>query len=411
MAMTQRTLYKMIEKIGTQVFPDEDSMLAEILSEFVRNDHINITGGRIWKLLPELRQYELVHEHGNIEHVGIGFRLSIKDYAVFDKVARSRTVLSDETDRRLKRKGIIKYSATGIGRTQRIGRTAYYEYLMAFNTVDAVPDLIHMLNIAGQAMTQLLARRRSDAEKRSLETEMEHAAALQRQILPAHEFPFGRYDIYGISVPERIVGGDFFNYYEIPTDEERVAVAIGDAASKGLPAAVQALFVSGALMMGVEIESRISSTIRRINTINRKIFPNDKLLSLFYAELFDGVEGLMLFANAGHPYPIHFHADSGTCTLLPVTGPIIGLIPDAKFTVGSCHLKKDDVVVLYTDGIVESSDGGEEFGEDRLIEIIRSRAGETPKLIAQHIIQAVQVFGTPGMYSDDKTAVIIKRTR
>jgi phosphoserine phosphatase RsbU/P len=411
MAMTQRTLYKTIEKIGLQTFPGEEAMLAGVLGEFIRNDHINIIGGRIWKLIPDDRQYELIHEQGNIESVSNGFRISIKDYVVFDRVAHSRTVLSDETNRTLRRKGIVKYSATGIGRRVKIGRIAYYEYIMAFNTVETEHDMVHTLNIAGQALTQLLEKRRSDAEKRSLESEMEHAATLQRQILPAHEFQFGRYEFYGISLPERIVGGDFFNYYQIPTDQERVAVAIGDAASKGFPAAVQALFVSGALMMSVEIESRISSTLRRINTINRKIFPDDKLLSLFYGELFDGKEGLMLFANAGHPHPVHYHAETRTCSLLPVTGPIIGLIPDAKFNVGSCNLKKNDIVALYTDGIIEASMENEEFGEQRLIELIQAHANLPPKTIAQRLIEAVQIFGAHGVYSDDKTVVIIKRTR
>ena len=87
------------------------------------------------------------------------------------------------------------------------------------------------------------------------------------------EFSFGSYDLYGVSLPEKTVGGDFFNYYPLDDDPDRMAVSIGDAASKGFSAAVQALFVSGALMMSVEAESRISSMLRRINTINRRIFP------------------------------------------------------------------------------------------------------------------------------------------
>jgi phosphoserine phosphatase RsbU/P len=412
MAMTQRTLYKTIEKIGTMEYRTEEEMLTAILEEIVKNDRINIIGGRIYKLHADEKLYELIFEEGNIESVGIGFRISLKDYEVFDQVARHRTVLADETNRTLRRKGITKYSATGIGNTVKVGRTAYYEYLMAFNTHENEHDPGFMLSIAGQAVTHLLEKRRTEAEKRSLITEMEHAADLQRQILPEHEYNFGRYELYGISIPDRTVGGDFFNYYQTPGDQGRLAVAIGDAASKGLPAAVQALFVSGALMMSVEHESKISAMLRHINTINRKIFPSDKLLSLFFCELFNVKEGLMLYANAGHPVPIHYHAATKQCSVLSVTGPIIGLIPDATFTVGSLNMQKGDIVLLYTDGITEANNGIDEFGEQKIIDIVAANADKPAKVICQQLLGAVQVFSATGsVYSDDKTVVVIKRPK
>ncbi|MBI5647385.1 MAG: PP2C family protein-serine/threonine phosphatase [Ignavibacteriae bacterium] len=411
MTMTQRTLYKTIEKIGLIDYASEEEMLIAILREFVSNDRINIIGGRIWQLRQETRTYRLVYEQGTIEEVGVGFEIALKDYEVFDQVARSRTVLADETNRTLRKKGIKRYSATGMGGTVRIGRTAYYEYLMAFNTVVSDEELRYTMNIVAQAVTQLLERRRSEAEKRILENELEHAAELQRQILPAHEYQFGRYELYGISMPERTVGGDFFNYYTTPGDSDRLGVAVGDAASKGFPAAVQALFVSGALMMSVEYESKISSAIRRINTINRKIFPDDRLLSLFYCELFDVKDGLLLYANAGHPAPIHYHAATRSCSSLTVTGPIIGLLPDATFTVAGINLAKNDILLLYTDGITEANNGSEEYGEQRLADMLAARADKPAKTICAEIVQDAQIFGTHGVYADDKTVVVIKRLR
>ena len=411
MAMTQRTLYKTIEKIGSGMYESEEAMMIAILQEIVTNDRINIIGGRIWKLQAEANSYRLIYEQGTIQPVGIGFEIALKDYSVFDEVARKRTVLADETNRTLRRKGIQRYSATGMGKTARVGRMDYYEYLMAFNTVESGAELRYTMNIAGQAVTQLLEKRRTDAEKRILETEIEHAADLQRQILPEHEYNFGRFEFYGISMPERTVGGDFFNYYNSPGNEDRVGVAVGDAASKGMPAAVQALFVSGALMMSVEYESKISSAIRRINTINRKIFPDDRLLSLFYCEVFDAKDGLILYANAGHPAPIHYHAATQTCSTLTVTGPIIGLIPDATFSVASLLLAKNDILLLYTDGITEANDGAVEYGEERLADKLAANAMKPPKIICAEIIQDAQAFGVNGVYSDDKTVVVIKRTR
>ncbi len=407
--MTQRTLYRLIENIGSREFAEEADMLRAILDEIIANERISITGGRVWRLLPEERSYVLLYESGNIDPVGKEFTIDLQGYAVFEEVARKRTVLANETNPTLRSKGIIKYSATGVGDRVSIGDTAYYEYLMAFNTKQVDAELRYMLSIAGQAVTQMLQNRRSEAHRKDLLSEMELARDLQRRLLPEHEYVFGRYELYGVSLPEKTVGGDFFNYYDMKEDPDRMAVSVGDAASKGFSAAVQALFVSGALMMSVEAESKISSMLRRINAINRRIFPHERFLTLCYCELFDGDDGLMLYSNAGHPKPVHYHAAERSCTELAVTGPVIGLLNDAQFSVTNTNIMKDDVLVLYSDGISEANDGDEEYGEQRLIGVVERHAQHSAKDICREILQDVQTFSANGRYSDDKTVVVIKR--
>ena len=407
--MNQRTLYRLIESIGSRAFSSDAEMLTAILDEIVRSERTEVTGGRVWQLLPDAKKYRLIYESGNVEPVGAGFEIRLKGYAVFEEVARRRSVLANETNRALRQKGIIKYSATGIGSRVTIGGLAYYEYLMAFNTADHSTEFKYLLGIAGQAVTQLLQRRRTEEEKQSLLSEMELARDLQRRILPEHEFSFGRYNMYGVSIPEKTVGGDFFNYYPMPEDPDRMAVSIGDAASKGFSAAVQALFVSGALMMSVEDGSKISSMLRRINSINRRIFPHERFLTLCYCELFDGEEGLMLYSNAGHSKPVHYHAATGECSELAVTGPVIGLIPDAHFSVTNTNIMPGDVLLMYTDGISEANNGEEEYEERRIIDTLRRTARLTAKEICLELIQDVQTFSAQGRYSDDKTVVVIKR--
>ena len=407
--MTQRTLYRLIENIGSRDFAKEADMLQAILDEIIANERISITGGRVWRLLPEDSSYALLYESGNIEHVGREFTIDLQGYAVFEEVARKRTVLANETNPTLRSKGIIKYSATGVGDRVMVGDTAYYEYLMAFNTTQVDAELRYMLSIAGQAVTQMLQNRRSEAHRKDLLSEMELARDLQRRLLPEHEYVFGRYELYGVSLPEKTVGGDFFNYYDMKEDPDRMAVSIGDAASKGFAAAVQALFVSGALMMSVEAESKISSMIRRINAINRRIFPHERFLTLCYCELFDGDEGLVLYSNAGHPKPLHYHAAEKSITELAVTGPVIGLLNDAQFSVTNTNIMKDDVLVLYSDGISEANDGSEEYGEQRLMGVVERHARKSAKDICLEILQDVQTYSASGRYSDDKTVVVIKR--
>src|SRR5512143_1091828 len=161
MAMTQRTLYKLIESVGSREYRSEEEMLTAILEQIISNDRLNIVGGRIWQLVPQEGTYLLMYETGNIESVGIGFRIKLKDYPVFEEVALNRTVLADETHKALRKKGIKRYSATGIGNTVRVGRLAYYEYIMAFNTVVDDLEMKYAMSIAGQAVAQLLEKRRT----------------------------------------------------------------------------------------------------------------------------------------------------------------------------------------------------------------------------------------------------------
>ncbi len=410
--MTQRTLYKTIERIGAQKFDTEEDLIVAVIQGIIRNERITIAGGRLWKLEPDATCYRLVHEEGTIESIGVGFRIGLKDHDVFERVAKRRTVIADETNRTLKRKGIRKYSATGVGELIQAGRNRLYEYMLAFNTAHVESQMSYsIMSIVGEGMTQLLRRRRTEAEHRILQNDLEHASELQRRILPQHEYQFGRYELYGISLPDRIVGGDFFNYYKMDGSDARLGVAIGDAASKGMPAAVQALFVSGALMMSVEFEAKITSIIRRINKITNLMFSSDRFLTLFYCELFDSADGLVLYANAGHPGPIHYHAATGELSTLTVTGTVLGLLPDSTYGIANCNIAPGDILVLYTDGITEANDGVTEFGEERLKDIIRRHARQPAKRIAHHILQEVQIFGTSTTYTDDKTLVVIKRKK
>ena len=102
MAITQRSLYKTIEKIGEQHYLTDADLLVAILDEIIRNERIKIIGGRIWRLSPKEKKYHLIYEEGKIDPIGKDFRIDLNEYAVFGEVARNRTVLADETNRALK---------------------------------------------------------------------------------------------------------------------------------------------------------------------------------------------------------------------------------------------------------------------------------------------------------------------
>ena len=272
--------------------------------------------------------------------------------------------------------------------------------------------MTYALNIIGSALTSALRNRRSERKAKDLERDLDKAREIQRSILPVHEIKFSNYDLYGVSLSERIVGGDFFDYLQAADDKDRLAVVIGDAASKGLSAAAQALYVSGAIRMGVEFQTKMSTLIGRLNRLVNKTFTAEHFISMVFAEFTDSDNGLVTYVNAGHCFPIVLHAATGQTEELGATGQIIGPFPAEKYRAEFTIMRRGDIMMLYTDGIVEASNEKREmYGEERLITKLREFKSKTPKQICQLIIEDVQLHNRLIDYSDDKTIVIIRRSR
>lgn len=329
---------------------------------------------------------------------------------MFLEIAKLRTILASETDRYLRRRGIVKYSATGVGEIVRWRGRDLYRYILAFNSDFLNSDLSHTLNIISNALTSVLTSKKSERKTRELERDIDKAAEMQRRILPEHEMRFQNYEIYGLSVPDRIVGGDFFDYLRTPDDPKRIGIAIGDAASKGFSAAAQALYASGALRMGVEFQTKIGSLMARINKLMHQVFPDDHFVTLFYGELTSDKNGLLIYANAGHNSPLLLHCATGEIEQLATTGQMLGPFPNEVYHTESAFLQKDDVLLLYTDGVVEAADEKAEFfGVKRLTELLSTHRAASSKEIVQIVMEEVQKHGTNPDYSDDITIVVIKR--
>jgi sigma-B regulation protein RsbU (phosphoserine phosphatase) len=207
-------------------------------------------------------------------------------------------------------------------------------------------------------------------------------------------------------------GGDFFDYLHAADDKDRLGVVIADAASKGMSAAVQALYVSGALRMGVEYQTKLSSLFTKVNQLVGRAFSPEHFISMVYVELTDSDRGLVLFVNAGHNTPILLRAGTDQAEMLQSTGHILGPFPNERYRSDFTLMNKNDVLLLYTDGIVEASNERQEmYGEGRLLETLRAHRTRQPKEICQLLLEDVQVFSKNAAYSDDKTLVVIKRTK
>jgi len=410
--MNQHRLYRTIKELGETKFRTEDQLLSYVLENIIKNEEIPIRGGRIWKLEPNTGKYRLLKQSGDIDLIDKTFRLNVEDYPPFRDLHKRGTIVATETNKYLRAKGIRLYSATGFGEKAPWKSYLLYQYVMGINADFLKYDRTYALNIIGHALTSALRNRRFESKASQLEADIDKAREIQRSILPEHEHKFQNFEIYGVSIPDRVVGGDFFDYLSAADDRDRLGVVIGDAASKGLSAAAQALYVSGALRMGVEYHTKIGSLVTRVNQLVNRTFSAEHFISMVYVELTNAERGLLLYVNAGHNNPILFRTATEQTEFLPSTGHLIGPFPNEKYWSDFALMSKGDILLLYTDGIVEAVNERQEmFGEQRLIQALRTHKARTPKEICQLILEEVQVHSTSAPYSDDKTLVVIKRAR
>ncbi len=409
--MDQRKLYKTIEGFAARKYSSSEELVTSVLNEIVRNERIEIPGGRVWKLVPTEGVYLLVAQAGDVERIDETFRIKADEYQVFKELPQFRTVVANETNEYLRSKGILTYSATGIGDPVKSGEHMLYPYILSVNTQLDHEELTPTLNILGVAVTSLLRNRSIERKSAQLQKDLDKARKIQRSILPEHELVFHNYELFGVSVADRIVGGDFFDYI-LSEEEERLGIVIGDAASKGLSAAIQALYVSGAVRMGAEFQTKISTLMHRINELVHHTFADERFLTLFYGELTNDKKGLCVYANAGHNAPILYRASTGSVEFLSATGQIIGPFPNQRYGSEGVMIGKGDVLLLYTDGISEAMDvSGNQYTEDRIVQHLKAVADRKPREIAQAILEDAERFSARAKYSDDKTVVAIKRTK
>jgi len=409
--LNQRDIYKLVEGLATGQFKDELTLLEKLVSDVVDYGDFAIVGGRIWELDAKEEVYRLKYQHGNLKKIPDDYSVPIKNQPIFKKLRTQRTILNFETDKVLLDTGIEFFSITGVGELIKLPSGMYFKYAIGFNAPQILQSFYETLTIISSVASIALLNLSSNAEKLKFNKDLERASEIQRNLLPEHNLEFHDYKIFGACIPDSQVGGDYFDYLKSPLgQEERLGIVVSDAASKGLPAAIQALFVSGAIRMGFSYSTRISHLINRLNTLIYDTFPSERFVTLFYCELTLSSNRLVLYANAGHCTPIHYCPACDTVEFLPATGGLLGLMQNQKIEVENTTMKPGDILVIYTDGITEARNTENEFfGEERIADVLRKYHKEIPKIIAYNLLEEVQKFSANTTINDDKTIVVIKR--
>jgi sigma-B regulation protein RsbU (phosphoserine phosphatase) len=273
------------------------------------------------------------------------------------------------------------------------------------------------------------------AEQERVAHELAIAAEVQRRLFPDRAPACRTLDLAGLCVPAGDVGGDYYDFLEL--GEGRVGFAVADVAGKGLPAAILMSMVQASLRSqadGGRATTEICDSMNRL--LYRSTAPN--AYATFFYGVFEPDTRHLCFVNAGHNPPLVVRArpavaataataaastvggmlavaamarteESEEAERLRATGLVLGAVSDSPYLEESVQLQPGDVVVAYTDGVTEAfGPGGQEFGEERLFEVVASARGLPASAIVERVARAVEAWRGGAPAHDDLTLVVAR---
>jgi len=249
----------------------------------------------------------------------------------------------------------------------------------------------------------------SAEQKRRLETELELSHKLQKALLPQLMPEISGLQVAAFSQPAEIVGGDYFDFFRFRDDSHGFAIA--DVMGKGLPASMLMASLQASLrILGPENDSP-AAVAQRLNALFCHNIHLIKFITLFLGS-YDPATRALKYCNAGHNPPLLFRREKQTAQWLQPTGAAIGLAENFTFGVETVALSPGDVLVLYTDGVTEAMNAArEEFGENRLAELMRRKANLPAKDLLKELRLALREFTGEQSFKDDLTLVVGKVDR
>jgi sigma-B regulation protein RsbU (phosphoserine phosphatase) len=266
-----------------------------------------------------------------------------------------------------------------------------------------------LLGIISAQSAQIIENARLYQEEQALihlQEEMRLAYEIQVDLLPKFQPDVLGYQIAGKSIPAKDVGGDYFDFIQI--DEDRLAFCIADISGKGIPAAILMANLQASLRGQAKLDKSSKDCVSFTNDILYHNTAPNKFATLFYGIL-NNVTHEITYCNAGHNEPFLFSKEN-KLTKLSTGGLVAGIVPSYPFEEAAFSMLPGELLILFSDGITEAMNNNEEeFGDDRLMEVIVNHRTESPEKLIEIIFKYVKKFCDNTAQMDDMTIVIIKR--
>jgi sigma-B regulation protein RsbU (phosphoserine phosphatase) len=266
-----------------------------------------------------------------------------------------------------------------------------------------------LLGIIAAQSAQTIENARLATEEQNLklmQEEMRLAYDIQMNLLPKEPPKIPGYDIAGVSLPAKAVGGDYFDF--VPMGNDRLGFCLGDVSGKGMPAALLMANLQATLRGQIDMCASPCECMDRSNALLYRSTDADKFATLFCGVL-DYRNHRLTYSNAGHNYPYYF-SESGEPARLAVGGLVLGCIEDFSYREESLEVRPGDALLVFSDGISESTNADdEEFGEGRVARVLLDHREQPAAEIVNAIVRSVREYSGESAQTDDMTLLVIKR--
>jgi len=241
-------------------------------------------------------------------------------------------------------------------------------------------------------------------EKERLEKELQIARSIQQSLLRQDPVSFTGLDIAFLNLASSEVGGD---YYEVmPLNEREIVFSVNDVSGHGIPAALgMAVFRSG-FVYSLRQSRDIAATIGHLNRLIAETIEGNLYVTSFTCRV-DMAGGFFDYINAGHPPPLVLRGEAGLS--LEAGGMAVGMFAEAEFQVNRFLLLPGDVLVFFTDGVIEAADEKEEeYGRERLAAAARQRRHLPAAELQAALLADIRAFCGRSEFADDLTLMVVK---
>jgi len=244
-------------------------------------------------------------------------------------------------------------------------------------------------------------------QKERIEKELALAASIQQKIIPIVLPKIPGYELAGINIPSREVGGDYYDCFDL--GKGKFALIMADVAGKGISAALLVSTLNAALHSYLEFNLPLSELADKLNKLIYKASPPDKYITFLIAVL-NSESGETEIVNAGHNPALLLRKD-GTLEQIEAGGIGLGMLDlGLPYTSANITLNEDDKLFLYTDGFPEAMNSAEEeYSETRMIDFFKDNSEQPVNEFIRLIVDDVKSFTKEAEQSDDITSMILKR--
>ncbi len=304
-------------------------------------------------------------------------------------------------------------------------------------TVQSTDQLATLANSFNSMTTSIEKLVQEQKQKQRLEGELAIAQEVQAQLYPKLITQLDTLEVHGFCRPARTVSGDYYDFVSLNSD--RLMLAVGDISGKGISAAllmatiysavraysiedvpvlreavtvgagVDRAAVGSGLMLASESRGADVSPATLLALLNHQLYestPAAKYATLFLA-IYEGATRRLTYANGGHLQPILI-SDDGAAQLLDCGGTVVGQFDNLSFPEATVQLRPGDLLVTYTDGVTEPENDYGEFGEERLIQLVRENLHLPLERITEIVAGAVADWIGEAEQPDDVTLVLAR---